>query len=276
MSGQSPARAGAGRLLAGLGATVGAVVWAPRACARRLPTSVPRPPSFSHRGARLNQGSGAELRQAVEGLAKEAGTTPYAVCLLALAVLVARHTGQHDVLIGSPFSGRPNRESEDVIGFFTNTAAMRVSLGDDRAPSRVLGDLDGQVQEALEHQHVAFNDVVRAVEARAGASGRPLVQVVLAHQGPLRPPAGLTGTDAVPWLVDNGTAKADLTIKINEVEDEDELVVLLPYSTDVLDRSTAQRMPDEYVGILREVTSEPERPVRLSARAEQPVGAAGA
>ncbi|MFF8838144.1 amino acid adenylation domain-containing protein [Streptomyces sp. NPDC015130] len=229
----------------------------------RLPAAVPRPPSFSHLGARLDQGTGAELRHAVERLAKEAGTTPYAVCLLALGILVARHTGQQDVLIGSPFSGRPNRGSEDVVGFFTNTAAMRVSLAGDRVPLHVLDGLDRQVQDALEHQHVAFNDVVRAVGARAGASGQPLVQVVLAYQGPLRPLAALTGTEAVPWLVDNGTAKADLTIEINEVEDE--LVVVLPYSADVLDGPTARRMLDEYLAILGEVTAEPTRPVRIAA-----------
>ncbi len=237
----------------------------------RLPTDVPRPPSFSHRGARLNHPTGAELRGAVERLAKEAGSTPYAVCLLALAVLVARHTGQRDVLIGSPIAGRPNRDSEDVIGFFTNTVAMRVALHDDPTPLRVLDGLDDQIQEALEHQHVAFNDVVRAVKARAGASGQPLVQVVLAYQGPLRPRAGLAGTRAVPWLVDNGTAKADLTIEINEVDDE--LVVVLPYSADVLDRPTSDAMLAEYVDILRELTTDPDRPVRLSARAATAVGA---
>ena len=227
----------------------------------RLPGDVPRPPSFSHRGARLNRGTGAGLRRAVQELAKDAGTTPYAVCLLALGVLVARHTGRRDVLIGSPFAGRPNRESEDVIGFFTNTVAMRLTFADAPVPMSALGALDNQIQEALEHQHVAFSDVVRAVGARPGASGQPLIQVVLAYQGPLRPRAGLAGTRAVPWLVDNGTAKADLTIEINEVGDE--LVVVLPYSADVLSPSAADRMLDEYLGILRELTAEPGQPLEL-------------
>ncbi|GGV02268.1 hypothetical protein GCM10010275_46570 [Streptomyces litmocidini] len=218
-----------------------------------LPTAAARPASFSHLGGRVNRGTGAELRTAVERLAKEAGTTPYAVCLLALAVLVSRRTGQRDVLIGSPFSGRPSQEAEDVIGFFTNTVVMRVTLDGSSDPLPLLGTVDERIQEGLEHQYVAFNDVVRAVGARPGASGQPLVQVVLAYQGPLRPRAALAGTRVVPWLVDNGTAKADLTVEINEVGDE--LVVVLPYSADVMDLATAERMLAEYVEILRDLTA---------------------
>ncbi len=225
---------------------------------------VPRPLSFSHLGRRVNQGSGAGLRHAVAELAQNAGTTPYAVCLLALAVLVSRHTAQRDVVIGSPFAGRPNRDSEDVIGFFTNTVAMRVTFDANPVPLRLLAVLDGQIQEALQHQYVAFSEVVRAVGARAGASGQPLVQVVLAYQGPLRPHAGLDGTRAVPWLTDNGTVKADLTIEVYETGDE--LIVVLPYSLDVLDLPAAERMLTEYLHILRELTTEPWRPVCLSPR----------
>ncbi|MEU3040034.1 amino acid adenylation domain-containing protein [Streptomyces diastaticus] len=217
-----------------------------------LSTAGTRSASFSHLGGRVNHETGPELRAAVERLAKEAGTTPYAVCLLALAVLVSRRTGQRDVLIGSPFSGRPSQEAEDVIGFFTNTVVMRVRLDGRLDPLPLLGAVDERIQEGLEHQYVAFNDVVRAVGARGGTSGQPLVQVVLAYQGPLRPRAALTGAHVVPWLVDNGTAKADLTVEINEVGDE--LVVVLPYSADVMDEPVAARTLAEYVEILRELT----------------------
>ncbi|MEW2632763.1 amino acid adenylation domain-containing protein [Streptomyces sp. NPDC048389] len=218
-----------------------------------LPTVAARPASFSHLGGRINHETGAELRSALERLAKDEGITPYAVCLLALALLVSRRTGQRDVLIGSPFSGRPSQEAEDVIGFFTNTVVMRVTLDGASDPLPLLRTVDERIQDGLEHQYVAFNDVVRAVGARAGASGQPLVQVVLAYQGPLRPRAALDGARVVPWLVDNGTAKADLTVEINEVGDE--LVLVLLYSADVMNLPTAERTLAEYVDILRALTA---------------------
>ncbi|OLR91886.1 non-ribosomal peptide synthetase [Actinokineospora bangkokensis] len=227
----------------------------------RLPEDRPRPAVFSHRGERLNHATGPGLRQAVRRLAADAGATPFAVHLLALAVLVARRTGQRDVLIGSPYSGRPSPAAEDVVGFFTNTAVMRVVLDDDAVPLKVLAAVDDHAQEALEHQYVDFGAVVRALGARPGASGQPLVQVVLAYQGPLRPRAGLEGVRATPWLVDNGTAKADLTIEVNEVGEE--LVVVLPYNTDILTRSTAEGLLAEYTAVLGELTAAPDRPIRI-------------
>jgi amino acid adenylation domain-containing protein len=219
----------------------------------RLPGDAPRPPSFSYRGGRVNWCTGAGLRRAVARLAQDAGTTPYVVCLVAFAVLVARLTGQRDVLIGSPFAGRPDRDAEEVIGFFTNTVVMRVNVGDDPVLPDLLRGVDAMAQQALEHQYVAFGDVVRVAGGRPGASGQPLVQVVLAYQGPLRPHAGLAGTRARPLLVDNGTAKADLTIEVNEVGDE--LVIVLAYSADLSGRPAAERLLAQYADIVRELTT---------------------
>ncbi|WP_143138998.1 non-ribosomal peptide synthetase [Lentzea waywayandensis] len=233
------------------------------------PTEVPftRLGSFNHRGERLDYATGPVRRRAIERLARDAGATPFAVCLVALAVLVARHTGQRDVLIGSPYSGRPCPEADDVIGFFTNTAVMRVRFGEDPIPLKLLADVDDHAQEALEHQHVDFGEIVRAMGARPGASGQPLVQVVLAHQGPLRPKAGLIGLECTPELVDNGTAKADLTIEINEVGDE--FVIVLPYSENVFTRPVAQRLLAEYAEVLDELTTFPDRPVRLASQRKE-------
>lgn len=235
----------------------------------QLPAARPRPAVFSHRGERLQSSTGAELRSAVTRLARDAGTTPYAVCLLALAVLVARHSGRRDVLIGSPYAGRPDADADAVVGFFTNTVAMRVTFDDSPEPLRMLAAVEPYAQEALQHQYVDFADVVRAVGARPGASGQPLVQVVLAYQGPIRPNAGLTGLRVEPLLIDNGTVKADLTVEINETAGD--LVVVLPYSTDVLTRSAAQRMLTEYVEILRSLSRAPHEPIALG-RAERLVG----
>lgn len=230
----------------------------------RLPADLPRPDVFAHQGERLNHATGPSVRRAVERLARDAGTTPFAVFLLAFAVVVARHTGQRDVLIGSPYSGRAGDDAEQVIGFFTNTAVMRVRFGADPVPLKLLAAVDDHAQEALEHQHVDFGEIVRAVGARPGASGQPLVQLVLAHQGPLRPRAGLDGLDCEPLLVDNGTAKADLTIEINETGDQ--FIVVLPYRTDLFARSTAERLLAEYVAVLSELTGFPDRPLHLSTR----------
>ena len=53
--------------------------------------------------------------------------------LAAWAVLLSRFSGQEEVVIGTPVANRRRAETEGLIGFFVNTLALRVDLGESRA-----------------------------------------------------------------------------------------------------------------------------------------------
>ncbi|HYG62256.1 MAG TPA: condensation domain-containing protein, partial [Thermoanaerobaculia bacterium] len=86
-----------------------------------LPADRPRPPVQSFRGASrrlgLPDGAAARLRQT----ALREGVTPYMLLLAGFAALLARCTGQEDLLIGTPVDIRTRPEVERLIGFFVNT-----------------------------------------------------------------------------------------------------------------------------------------------------------
>ena len=48
--------------------------------------------------------------------------------LAGFKVLLARYSGQEDLLVGVPIAGRTHRETENLIGFFVNTLVMRGDL----------------------------------------------------------------------------------------------------------------------------------------------------
>ena len=51
--------------------------------------------------------------------------------LAAFNALLARYTGQEDLVVGSPIAGRNKTETENLIGFFVNTLAVRADLSGD-------------------------------------------------------------------------------------------------------------------------------------------------
>ncbi len=53
------------------------------------------------------------------------------VLLAAFETLLARLTGQEDVVVGSPVANRNRLETEGLIGFFVNTLALRLDLAGD-------------------------------------------------------------------------------------------------------------------------------------------------
>ncbi|TJW23139.1 hypothetical protein E7L52_22575, partial [Bacillus paralicheniformis] len=49
-------------------------------------------------------------------IARDNGCTLYMVLLAAYSTLLARLSGQEDIIIGSPIAGRPHKDLEPVIG----------------------------------------------------------------------------------------------------------------------------------------------------------------
>ena len=45
------------------------------------------------------------------------------VLLAAFKVLLAKYSGQDDIVVGTPIAGRPHADVENVVGMFVNTFA---------------------------------------------------------------------------------------------------------------------------------------------------------
>ncbi|MCP4656574.1 MAG: non-ribosomal peptide synthetase, partial [bacterium] len=93
-----------------------------------LPTDRPRPPMQSFRGERCPIELPPSLVGALRELADAAGATLFMAVLAAFQALLARHSGQDDVLVGSPIANRNREEIEGLIGFFVNTLVLRADL----------------------------------------------------------------------------------------------------------------------------------------------------
>src|SRR5690349_21768694 len=93
-----------------------------------LPADHPRPAQQDYAGAFAELVLDQELTAGLRELNRRHGTTTYMVLLAAWAALLARLSGQQDVVIGSPAANRRRTEIENLIGFFVNTLVLRVDL----------------------------------------------------------------------------------------------------------------------------------------------------
>ena len=69
-----------------------------------------------------------ELTAGLKELSRRHGTTLFMTLLAGWAVLLARLSGQQEVVIGTPVANRGRAEIEGLIGFFVNTLALRLDL----------------------------------------------------------------------------------------------------------------------------------------------------
>ncbi len=208
--------------------------------ALELPTDKPRPAVFSHRGAAVPVALPSGLSEALEALAQREGATPFMVLLAAWQALLHRYSGQDDVLVGSAIAGRQHMESEGLIGFFVNTLVLRARF----TPALTFRQLLAQVRDttlgAYEHQDVPFEKLVETLQPSRELSRTPLFQAFMVLQNAPRTDLALSGLTLRPLEVEEDVTKFELSLDLSRAPEG--YRGLLIFSTELFERSTAERL----------------------------------
>src|SRR5262249_2437210 len=93
-----------------------------------LPLDRPRPPVQTFRGAQQQLVMPPALLAALQTLRQRGGVTLFMTLLAVFQLVLARYSGQDDLVVGSPIAGRTQRATEGLIGCFLNTLALRTDL----------------------------------------------------------------------------------------------------------------------------------------------------
>ena len=225
-----------------------------------LPTDRPRPALSSRRGGHLPFAIPAELGAALRDLSRRGTGTLFMTLLAAFMALLHRLTGQPDLCVGTPISGRSHRPLEALVGLFLNTLVLRSGRGEDPTFQEFLAQTRTTCLTAYAHQDLPFEQLVDALNPRRDLSQTPLFQVQFVLQPP-DPPAPSSGVlSPRPFAVEVGGAKFDLTLSLKEHsrEHSDGLTGWLEYRTDLFDSTTVQRLGRQFATLLWGLVRRPE------------------
>jgi amino acid adenylation domain-containing protein len=225
-----------------------------------LPTDRPRPAASSYRGAALRFSLSAELSTQLRELARREGVTLYMLLLAAWQTLLARYTGQEDIVVGSPVAGRTRAETEALIGFFVNTLVLRTDLSGDPTFKELLGRVREVCLGAYAHQEVPFEKVVEELAPERSLNRNPLFQVMFTMQNAPREELALGGLRIDHLETESGTAPYDLKLWIQDGDGA--LSGALQYKTELFDEETVARMLGSFKQLMWGVASDSSR--RLS------------
>jgi amino acid adenylation domain-containing protein len=142
-----------------------------------LPTDHPRPPVQTYNGTTATFDIEESINQQIIEFSKVTGSTPYMFMLAVFQILLRRYTGQEDILIGTPMSGRHTTELQEIMGYFVNTVILRHQLHGNPTFEELLQMVRQQVVEALDHQEYPFGLLVEQLQPIRDPSRSPLYQV---------------------------------------------------------------------------------------------------
>ncbi|HEU4561930.1 MAG TPA: amino acid adenylation domain-containing protein, partial [Longimicrobium sp.] len=213
-----------------------------------LPTDRPRPARQEFAGASVKVELDEALTPALRTLSQRHGTTPFMTLLAGWATVLARLSGQNDVVMGIPIAGRTRAEVEGLIGFFVNTLALRVELSGAPTVAELLRHVRERALEAQQNQDFPFEQVVERVRPARSLSHTPLFQVALAWQEMTGGELELPGIAAAPLDgVEEEVAAFDLMLSL--APSGGRITGDANYATALFDRVTVER----YVGYLHRV-----------------------
>ncbi|GHG73242.1 non-ribosomal peptide synthetase [Comamonas sp. JC664] len=231
-----------------------------------LPTDRPRPAVQRFKGTRRTFHIHEEPARAIDALCRQERTTLFMTLLAGFSVLLHRYSGQEDLVLGSPISGRSRPEVEGLVGFFVNTLVLR----NDVSGNPRFVDLMARVREvtlgAFAHQELPFEKLVETLQPERTLRHAQLFQVMFVLQNAptleADPAAALQlSALAESWEVNTGTAKCDLILYMARTPEG--LRATFEYDTDLFDDARIERMAGHLQVLLEAAAADPHQ--RISA-----------
>ncbi len=225
-----------------------------------LATDHPRPAVQTFRGAHQSLEFSAQLQEACRALSRQESVTQFMTFLAAFNVLLYRYTSQHDLIVGTPIANRTRLETEDLIGCFVNTLALRSDLSGNPSFRELLRRVREVCLGAYGNQDLPFDRLVEELHLKRDLGRNPLFQVMFVLNTAALRTVEQSGLTLSPVEADSETAHFDLTMQIDDTEHG--LTATLIYNTDLFQAATIARMLGNFRTLVAAASADPEQ--RLS------------
>jgi amino acid adenylation domain-containing protein len=218
-----------------------------------LPFSAARPPEQSYAGETLSVTLNSDLSRQLRKLAASCNTSLYLLMLAAFALLLYRYTGQRDLCIGTPITGRKLREEEDIVGLFVNMIPLRCEVESKVGFDQLLEHVSRAVLTDFDHSDIPFQKLVTELHPHRSLSHSPLFQITFALN-----PKGAS-VDDVQQETFIGTSKFDLSLQI--AEQANTLDAHFEFRTDLFSRCDIERFGQHFIELSKSIVLAPQDPI---------------
>lgn len=225
-----------------------------------LPILHERGRPYEPRAERAGADISAVLASRLEVLAREHNATLFMVLLAAFAALLSRYSGAHDVAIAVPVAGRDRIETEELIGFFINTLAMRASVKGAKSFATLLREVRDDSIDAQTNADVPFERVVAALQVGRRAGVSPLAQIKFVLHDEFERALDLVGVRCALVDADASDARFEIALDVFR-EGARGLRCVFAYAAELYDDAFIAQFARHYVGLLEQIADAPERAI---------------
>jgi len=218
-----------------------------------LPFIKTRPAEQSYHGETLSATLNSDLTNRLRQLAARSNTSLYLLMLSAFAALLYRYTGQTDLCIGTPITGRRLREEELLVGLFVNMLPLRCDVDPKKGFDQLLQRIGAAVLSDFDHSDIPFQKLVTELHPQRSQAYSPFFQITFALN-----PKG-AGVDKGHRETFIGTSKFDLSLQI--AEQQETLDAHFEFRTDIFSRADVERFSKQFVQLTESLVASPRQEI---------------
>lgn len=223
-----------------------------------FPTDFPRSAIKNFSGARVNFTLDETLTQRLINFSKACGTTLFMTLISTWYVLLARYSGQEEIIVGVPLAGRNQKEIEETVGMFINMLALRNWPGNKKRFVDFLSEVKNNVLNAFKNQDYQFNELIHHLNLKRELNRGVLFDVWFDFQNMKTYNFNIENIHFSSYDFSSNTAICDLLLTCQENKKEGVIQGFLEYATELFKRETIERLVENFKVILNSILKEKE------------------
>jgi hypothetical protein len=218
-----------------------------------LPCDAPPPIIQTYQGAARYLMIPKPLFDALKTLSQQQEVSLFVIVFAAFNLLLYQYSGQEDLIVCSPVSGRHRVETKKLIGYFSNLVPFRTSLEGNPSFREVLERVSRVAVNVFEHQDMPLQYLAETLHL----PGSALSQVMFALQNVPSRPLEFAGIQVTPLDIEEGIANFDLSLSIKEQGDQ--LIGVCRYKTDLFTETKITQILMHFQELLESLVLDPQQ-----------------
>ena len=202
-------------------------------------------------GKTVSSALSIQMTKALKEYAKDKDITEHMLFVAVTMVLLHYYSRQDDIVIGIPVSGRIREETEDILGMFVNTLALKGKVEDTLDFDMYLSQIKEMCIKAYDNQEYPFEELVESLKLGGDMQTNPLFNVMITFQQKEVGGFSFKGTETEQIDSSTCTVKFDMTFHITYSAKGGE--ISLEYRESLFDDYTAARILNHYMLILNQI-----------------------
>lgn len=213
-----------------------------------LPTDQKRQDKLDLSGEILSFEMNAQQTVALRSFSLKQEATLFQVLVSIYNVFLMKITGQEDIVVGTPVSGRNYPDLENAMGMFVNTLCLRNYPQPNLSFSAFVRDVKQRSMDVFEHQEYPFEKLVNEVVVDRQYNRNPLFNTMIALQNTDLYQMKFLGGNVRLSTEHEHFVMFDLNMQIYELEDK--LIIDWEYVTQLFTAETMDNFQRYFMEII--------------------------